>query len=130
MESNTTNNNTIDNDNINEIAHSIFTRRPGLPNSIQLQLEDVTADIAERQGVENFIFNILYLITHRGIEILFGHRKVHELTERQYQLVCEYVESYGYQLIVHANNTTETPWELIKQGKQLSSYQISFDRSF
>ena len=122
--------NSEDTDNINEIANSIFTRPPGLPNSIQLQLEDVTADIAQQEGVDNFIFNILYLITFRGIEILFGHRKVHTLTENEYMLLTEYVRSYGYHLIVHANNSTNTPWDLIKQGQTLENYQISFEKSF
>lgn len=117
-------------DNIQEIAEGIFSRPPGLPNSIQLQLEDVTADIAEQEGIDNFVFNILYLITFRGIEILFGHKKVHDLTEKQYRLLNDYTRSYGYRLIVHANNSTNTPWELMRQGETLKSYQVSFEKSF
>lgn len=124
------NTNYNDTDNINEIAESIFTRQPGLPNSIQLQLDEATADIAEQEGVENFIFNILYLITFRGIEILFGHRKIHDLREHQYKLLNEYVLSYGYRLNVHANNSTDTPWDLIKQGQVVRNYQISFEKSY
>ena len=91
-------------------------------------MEELTADIAEREGVENFIFNILCLITYKGVEILFGHNKIHELSQKQFNLVTDYVRSYGYNLVVHGNNSNETPWELIKKGERLTSYQISFEK--
>ena len=115
-------------DNIQEIAESIFTKPPGAPNSIQLQLEEMTAEIADKEGVENFIFNILCLITYKGVEMLFGHNKIHELSQKQFNLLTEYVRSYGYDLVVHANNSSETPWELVKNGERLTSYQISFEK--
>lgn len=115
-------------DNINEIAEQIFNDEPKSPNSIQLQLEERTADFAEQDGFENFLFNILYLITFRGMQILYGHKNVLFLTEKQYEKINDYVKSYGYTLHVNANNTDENMWEFVKRGGKIQNYQILFEK--
>jgi hypothetical protein len=117
-------------DNIEEIATEIFGKPPGAPNSIQLQLEDATADIAVQEGVDNFVFNILCLLTFRGMEILYGHKNMLQLTEQNFDLISEYVRSYGYKIDVVGNDSIESPWELQKRGVQLRRYAISFDKIY
>jgi hypothetical protein len=85
-------------DNTRNIANHIFTRPPGLKNSIQLELEEQTADIATREGVDKFIFEILSVLTMHGIEILFGHRNILRLSESDFDLVQQYTNSYGYRI--------------------------------
>lgn len=119
-----------DYDNIAEIARSIFSRPPGGPNSIQLQLEEETADIAQREGVSEFIFHILYLITFKGIEMMYGHQKIQELSEEEFRHIQEYVNSYGYVLTVEANGTNKTPWDLNREGVRLQNYRIGFDKLY
>lgn len=115
-------------DNINEIAEGIFNYPPKSANSIQLQFEEETADYAMQDGYENFLFNILFLITFRGIEILYGHRNILELTRNQYNKVNEYVKSYGYILRVDANGTNENIWDLVYRCGKIQNYQISFEK--
>lgn len=117
-------------DNINEIADAIFSRPPGAPHSIQLELEEETADIAEKEGVNNFIFNILYMITFKGIEKMYGHKNVQRLTEMQFEYVQDYVKSYGYIITVDANNTHKTPWQLEREGVRVLNCRVAFDKFY
>lgn len=117
-------------DNIIEIAQAIFSRPPGQPNSVQLQLEDDTADLAHKNCVEDFVFQVLYLITFNGIEKLYGHKNVKQLTEQQFIHVGDYVKSYGYTLTVEANGTTKTPWQLERDGIRVANYKIGFDKIY
>lgn len=112
-------------DNINEIAEGIFNFPAKPPSSIQLQFEEQTADFANQDGFENFLFNILFLITFKGIEILYGHRDILKLTKRQYENVNDYVKSYGYKLVVTVNGTNDDLWEY--KG-MIKNYQISFEK--
>lgn len=122
-------------DNINEIAEQIFTKPPGPPKSIELQLEEITADLAQTTGVTTFVFNILCLLTFRGMEILYGGKEKRTgsqllltLTEPQFRELGKYVASYGYKIEIFANNTEKTPWELIRNGERVYRYNIGFER--
>lgn len=81
-----------------EIAEKIFSNPPGNLNSIDLALEEQTAEIAEREGIEQFTSNILRIITMTGIEILFGDIRFVDLTGTQVELIKRYTRSYGYNL--------------------------------
>ena len=85
-------------DNTREIAEQIFSKPPQAINSIQLQLEDTTADIAVREGVQQYVFEILSVILLHGIEILFGHRDILRLTENNFYLLQAYSNSFGYRI--------------------------------
>lgn len=123
------NNNSVDEkDNIEEIANNIFNFPPKHANSIQLQFDEVTADFAKTDGYENFLFNILFLITFRGMEILYGHRDVLSLSKNQFDKLNEYVKSYGYELRVDANGTSENIWDVIEKFGGIKNYQISFEK--
>jgi hypothetical protein len=116
-------------DNLDQIAHAIFSKPVQPPMSIQLQLEEATADIAAKEGVDNFVFNIVYLITYKGMKIKYGDdTTIHTLTETQFDTIKSYVASFGYKLIVEANDTALTPWEIERQGQRVYRYKVSFER--
>lgn len=117
-------------DNINEIALQIFSKPPGPINSIQLQLEELTANIAEEQGVESFVFDILCLLTHRGIQILYGIEHFWQISEQQFMLLREYIRSFGYEIKVFANDTYQSPWDVMRAGETVERYNIFFDRIY
>ena len=89
----------MDYDNLEEIAQQIFTKPCGEPNSIELQLEEVTCDLALKYGIENFISNILCIITIKGVKILYGEDvNLLLLSESRLNTIKMYVRSYGYEL--------------------------------
>lgn len=114
-------------DNIKEIVEQIFSEGPKSPNSICLQLEEETSYIAQEEG-EQFVFNILCLITLGGIEYLFGHKNILDLTESQFEYIQEYVNSYGYTILLQSNGYNCTPWELKRSGLPLVNYRIYFEK--
>lgn len=84
-------------DNTLQIAEQIFSQPPRPKCTIQLQLEDpVTAQIARTVGVSKFVSEIITQILGHGIEILWGHRDIYRLTERNFELLQEYTNSFGY----------------------------------
>jgi hypothetical protein len=94
----------MDYDNLDEIAEQIFTRPYKEPNSIQLELEEITSDIAFKYGIRSFISNILYIITLKGARILYGDNiNLLSLTDYQLNIIKNYVKSYGYNLVISDN---------------------------
>lgn len=113
-------------DNLDDIAMSIFTKLPGEPNSIQLELEEETANMANKNGVDEYVFNILLLITYKGIKILFGDSCcLMSLELNQYELIRKYTRSYGYEMSIKANESNITPWEC---DEEIINYKIFFDK--
>ena len=114
----------MDMDNLNEIADKIYSLPPKESNSIELEL-DVIID----KNVENIIFNIIYLITFKGIKILYGEGvELLKLTRLQYETVQKYVASYGYGFKVTANDIDYSPWDLMDKSIQICKYNIYFDK--
>lgn len=114
----------MDIDNLNEIADKIYSLPPKDPNSIELELDVILDD-----NVENIIFNIIYLITFRGIKILYGEGvELLKLTRDQYETVQKYVASYGYKFKVTANDLDYSPWDLIDKSIRICKYNIYFDK--
>jgi len=87
-------------DNTYLIAKSIFTGCIQKPKFYSLQLEPEnegnSLKIAEKQGIQTYIQNILSIITVHGIKLLYSHCDINKLTESQIQTVKMYVKSYGY----------------------------------
>lgn len=100
-----------------EIGEKIFSKPPGNLNSIDLALEEQTAEIAEEDGIEQFTSNILRIITTSGINVLFGHVNFMKLTDNQIELIKKYTRSFGYNLNLDVD----------KEKKQLLVY---FERTF
>jgi hypothetical protein len=116
----------MDRDNTKVIADSIFSRPPGIPGSIQLQLEEQTADLVESDP--DIVFKVVYWITYHGIKTLYGgDTDLLSLSEHQYNVVNKYTRSYGYDLNVFANDSDKTPWEIINRGDTINNYRIYFD---
>ena len=100
-----------------EIAEKIFSNPPGDLNSIDLALEEQTAEFAEREGIDQFTSNILRIITITGIKILFGNIRFVDLTGTQVELIKRYTRSFGYNLKMNVD----------EQSRQLFVY---FERTF
>jgi hypothetical protein len=88
-------------DNTRYIAEQIFSKPVGKPKSIQLQLEEQTADLGfkDPSGFQSFVYKIVGMITYHGVKILFGHSNLHQLSENDYYLIRAYVNSFGYDII-------------------------------
>jgi phage FluMu protein gp41 len=113
-------------DNINEIVEKLFSKDPLDENSIKLELDEESSFIA-LEDFENYIFELLFLISLGGIEYLFGHRNILQLTEKDFNLVNRYIKSVGYKIIIKTNDLPETPWELMSLDIPIRSYKISFE---
>jgi hypothetical protein len=98
----------MEEDNTRNIAEQIFSKPPGVPNSIDLQLDDSTIDFMENEGYipQSFIRDVLSVITLHGVEILFGHKNIIELSEQDLLLLKQYTRSYGYELSVKLEDRT------------------------
>jgi hypothetical protein len=113
-------------DNINEIVEKLFSKHPLDENSIQLELDEESSFIA-LEDFDNYIFELMCLITLGGIEYLFGHRNLLQLTEDQFNLLNLYIKSIGYKIIIKTNDLPETPWELMRLDIPIRSYKLSFE---
>jgi hypothetical protein len=98
----------MEEDNTRYIAEQIFTKPPGEPNSIDLQLDDSTVDFIETEGYipQKFIRDVLSVITLHGVQILFGHKNILELSEDNISLLKRYTRSYGYELSIKVEDRT------------------------
>lgn len=90
--------NCSENDNTYQIAKEIFSKLIQPPKTYSLQLEEASRNIAEEQGINEYIQGILSIITVYGIEILYGHRDLNSLNSAQIDTIKMYVKSYGYSL--------------------------------
>lgn len=95
----------MEDDNTKEIAEYIYTHLPQKPNKYKLGLDDPESlGYQEKEGVYEFNQGILAHITLHGIEILFGHKELLDLTEKNLELIDIYVKSYGYNLVTEVVN--------------------------
>lgn len=95
-------------DNTRYIAEEIYKKPPGAPNSIDLELDESTIDFIENENVSlhNYIRDIISVITLHGIEILYGHRNIMNLSDEQLFLVKQYTRSYGFELKIKIEDRT------------------------
>lgn len=107
-------------DNLKEIAEAIYKNPPKDPKTIQLQLDEETYN----ENGKNVVFEILYLITYYGIQILYGNVKITELSKDQFENVKQYVRSYGYNLIVLTEDNKD-PWESMSK---LNKVRVFFNK--
>jgi hypothetical protein len=89
-------------DNTRYIAEQIFTRPPGGANSIDLEMDESTIDFIEKKDIllQNYIRDIISMITLHGIEILYGHRNIVNLSDEKLVLIKQYTRSYGFELTI------------------------------
>ena len=113
----------MNNGNLREIAQAIYQKPCGEANSVQLQLDEETYN----ESGKYIVFEILYLITYYGIEILYGDVKIIDLTKDQFDNVKGYVRSYGYDIIVLGDDNLD-PWQLKRLGRNVNKINVYFDR--
>lgn len=85
-------------DNTYQIAKQIFSNLIKPPKTYSLQLEEASRNIAEQQGIDEYVQGILSIITVHGIEILYNHRDLNKLNDNELTTIKMYVKSYGYNL--------------------------------
>lgn len=107
-------------DNLREIANAIYSKPAGEENTVQLQLDEQTYN----ENGRSVVFEILYLITFYGIQILYGDVKITELSKEQFINVKRYVRSYGYNLIVLTEDNKD-PWE---STGNINKVRVFFDK--
>lgn len=112
-------------DNINKIVEKLFSELPKEENSIILQLEEETY-FKIKDEYDNYMFDILCLITLGGIEYLYGHRNILELTESQFDNISRYIKSINYKIKIETNGLDETPWELNRLDIPIKNYKLYF----
>jgi len=116
-------------DNLDDIARMLFTNPIQRAKSINLELEELTIEFAQKEGFTHFIFNILCILIVKGIAILYNKEmKINELTYSEYTTIRAYIKSIGYDFIVWGNDTRETPWELLDKNIQVNRYVVSFNK--
>jgi hypothetical protein len=116
----------MENDNIEQIAETIFRYPPKDPCSIELQLDTLEG---EGESIE-VVFNILCVLTLKGVNILFGEKNIIELEISEFLLLQKYVRSYGYEMIVTANDTDRSPWYFAERNISVYRFKISFERYY
>jgi hypothetical protein len=116
-------------DNIEEIAYNIFTNPPKDVCSIELYLED-TKGAQDTEGTKNIdiVFNVLCELTLKGVKILFGEKSIVNLDIDEFMLLQKYVRSYGYEMIVTANDTDKSPWYFTKNNVNVYRFKIVFQK--
>lgn len=110
-------------DNIDIIADSIFNKPPREPCSIELYLD------GEGQSTET-IFNILCILTLRGTKILFGEKNLIDLENDEFILLQRYVMSYGYEMVVTANDTDRSPWYYTENNIDIYRIKTAFRKYY
>lgn len=107
---------TNEQDNINEIVKMLFSKDYNPPKSIQLELEEESSFIA-KLDYDNYMFELMCLITLGGIEYLYGHKDITSLSQGQFNTIQCYINSIGYKIILETNTSQ----------MQITSYRISFE---
>ena len=100
----------MEEDNTREIAEQIYTRAPGLPNTIDLSLDDSSVNFMTKNNINinTYIRDVISMITLHGVEILYGHKDIMSLTDDQLLVIKKYTRSYGYDLKVKIEDNKVT----------------------
>lgn len=114
--------------NIQELAYKIYSQPPRQPNTIQLNLDLPQNKNYTAEDAKNIRYHFLYNLTTKGIIILFGNRRLKDLTEREFNRIQEYVNSYGYVLRIYTNNTKYNPWEILRMGETIRFFKVAFEK--
>jgi hypothetical protein len=96
--------------NLPQIAEVIFSSPPQNPHSIQLGLDELSADQAD----ESTELRIVQFMSVIGMKKLFGHGNPMILSEQEYNQLRKYIQSMGYDVKVYCNDGAYDPWEVAK----------------
>lgn len=110
---------------LDELVSAIFSKSPGPPHSVVLQLAD-TAEFEEEPGDPQL--EMYVDIALRGVDYLWNKSyKLWELTREQFDYLQRYMHSMGVKLIVRCNEENEDPWEAAENGRKVSFLRISIE---
>lgn len=108
---------------LEEVAKSVFSKPPGPPNSVDLQLTD---DSDEGSLSEDILLSMYIDLAAIGCEILWGkHVKIFTLSKEQFDTLQRYMNSFGVNLIVKCNEDAQDPWETVKNGGTIKFLRFS-----
>ena len=113
-------------DNLDELVDLIFSTEPKPKDSIQIGLDDSTADLQNEN--RDIIFEILSQIFLRGIEKKYKTKSVVGLTKEQYNNLNEYFSAINYKAFVYVNYSKVDPWDAYASGTPIYSYQMFFKK--
>lgn len=124
---------------IKEIAERVFSEPPKPQNSISLNLDLKSSDLAREKGVEQSICEILSLFVTYGICVKYGPEfKIQNATLEQFYEINLYVQSvgfnlnmeYGYTLANGEKEFLDYRLDLLEQARDFkifSGYRFYFD---
>jgi len=116
----------MEEDNLDELVELIFSGEPKPKSSIEIGLEDQTADLQNQN--RNIIFEVLSQVFVRGLEFLYKKKVVSNLSKQEFNRINEYLESISYKTNVFVNFDSMDPWECFANNIPITSYQLSFKR--
>ena len=110
--------------NLMGIADVLFSKPPQAPRTIQMELEDASAD----QSDTSTTFEIIRLLSILGMERLFNHKDPMRLSEQDYNLLRKYIQTLGYDIKVYCNDGLQDPWTVARtQGSSaISKVRIKY----
>ena len=89
----------INDSNLDIVTEQIFGTKPLPRNTIQLKLSEKITDQIINKNIEyEYIKELLFVLTMKGIKMLFGHENILSLNEKQFNLLQEYVNSYEHHI--------------------------------
>lgn len=109
-------------DNLDELVSLVFTKPPQAPKTIQLQLDDSSATVAN----ESTLQDMCHLIAIKGAIKLFQINSILQLDRKQVGKLSEYMASMGVDMHVKCNMTEESPFDVTERGDELNSVELSY----
>jgi hypothetical protein len=108
---------------IDELVSAIFSKAPGPPNSIVLQIAN-GADFTEEPDETQL--RMFVDIAVGGIKHLWGpDAKPWELSRDQFNHLQRYMHSMGVALIIKCNEDNDDPWEAAENGRKVEFLRLS-----
>jgi len=105
-----------------ELVHNIFSQPPRPPRTILLQLTDDSLNefSANEEPHQEFFLDL----AAAGVQKLFNTRQLAAVTQEDFTLLQQYMNSVGVMLVVHIVNpdgTVQEPWSGdVAEGAKLS----------
>lgn len=108
-------------DNLNELADLIF--HPHGPRPIASIV--LGFDYNDQQYIDEIFFHIV----KKGVKKIYPDiTSLLQLSASQVSRINEYLYATNTRLKITANNTDQTPWELLSQNTPLNTIEITFPR--
>jgi len=109
---------------LNEIADFVFSKPPGEPKSIMLELTAESSDQFGNDEQDQAVLEIFTEIAVLGCKKLWGEEiSFMNMSKDNFDLLQKYMNSMGVKLIIRCNDDSADPWELAeKEGIEAVKY--------